>query len=78
MDTAAAIAECIYCEQVITLADDGAWETADGRCGCGSSLECGGDGEHTPGDGPCSICGRPIDFHWTGTCPDIDEGGGAA
>ena len=32
---------CIYCDQVITQASDGAWEDSSGACGCGTD-------EHSP------------------------------
>lgn len=43
------IALCVWCEQEIELASDGAWQTTSGgSCGCTKSPEQGGDGEHEP------------------------------
>lgn len=41
------ISECVYCEQTVELAEDGAWQSVEsGACGCTLSLEMGGTGEH--------------------------------
>lgn len=44
------ISECVYCEQTVELAEDGAWQSVEsGACGCTASLEQGGEGEHDVG-----------------------------